>query len=1444
MADSLFDNRYRYDYIYPRGRSGETLRAVDTQAADRPVVIKRPAPNDAPPIRAGQEVSILNERRALSRLAGHPVLTELLGGGQFSIGGMTHQYIVVERAEGLIIADEVLRLAAQGDRLPQLEMLVIVDRLLDLLHTAHLREIVYNDVDAKHLFWDRDHYRLKVIDWGNTVFLEGDEITPQGISRQSDIFQAGELLYFMVTGGKRPDVPRDADADFRLDFGEDSDQVPARLQTIISRALHPNKRLRYQFVTEIRRDLGEYRGLLERERDASLTRIAERLRRNLSKSDLQSLTTALEQAILPDPGYPPAKQIRKEIHDRLQDLAVAANLDAVRIYLESGNWAHAIDILEELREQAGPQTSSRVHLLSEIGLLLLDALPEGQTPPAIGEAIGLLFDGELSEAAYLLLTDPHQDGAIRKLQWLLAERISANVPEILLLRPNLYRIELAIAALTQEGIALQEGRALIGEVNQLLDHPQETLAALRDQYRTVVDRLNLLNTLLSTVSVQHTLSERKLPLSALERAFNAAMALADNIHIIGKQAATSPRDAIAALDNNRQIDPLSRFWDEISHLLDRLYKVLQSYQTFVPAADGSDLELWFKRTEGELQGFQRNLFDDLISSMVDGVKTAGVAWETYAAATLQGDRGGALIALGKAIDGINALSPTLSGWLNQVRGIIETTQYIERHALYGGLGRALADGWEAFDRSRLADAERLGQHAYEIARSEGERFAAQRLRELSRLTRDWVERNAALNAGRTKETLKAIEALYRPDEIKARDHFNAQMPSKETYLKAVNRGLIEVFSRHSTAAPRLLAANYVLLGTLDAHEDLLEDTAFWREAALRTLGEGGARHLIVRTLDDFTDRRRDLKRISDLLNSLHSPQSLAQLEKIRRLVEENPQAKTVSGAILSVREFELAIRDWAEGEFRPAGLKLENALKGVQEAEQTADIPLSHYREWLTRLGQGAAELTVAARSLRQAIERRPDQPDPTIRDAHHKIAQVSIELVGPEIAANLMQWRDTYERFLAVYVDQNLRRTQRLERFNELFRAMFIDRQPAYPIYRHWFELTQRAPEYPAPPTDEPTPRLQEGVNEVEIESPKPFERSKYLDPEGPPPARISLRLVIGIGVVVLLVIAIIGILIVTNNRSTDNPLIGLALTISATPTPTDGIALTPTPTDAIAAVLTDEITPTETTPPVEIDLITPTRFLSATPDPSTATPTLTATLEPPTATLTPTETFTPSITPTITPTPTATLPTQGLQGAQNLLELIPNLQTDEITWTPEQFSLGTRGEFWRLGEGGDTPGSEIQIFYGPEVFNRFYGNNAPSRLRWTQATMSLLTANPTLPAEEVYFGLGLRHADQEALQVGLYIQVQSLTVINVYQRIGDEGELTFVSQQAVNFVTARLRLDRDLNSGNITLTLNGNPIGNPIPLGTGDAPLLPMLFVQDGGVVVSVTDWQVNLR
>ncbi|NJL95250.1 MAG: serine/threonine protein kinase [Anaerolineae bacterium] len=196
---SLFDNRYRYDTIYPRGRSGETLRAYDTQAEDRPVVIKRPAPQDAPPWRAAQEISILNEKRALERLSGHPVLTELRGSAPSARWPFLHLHCDGPRP-GEIIGEWVLALAPQNNRLPELETLLLVDRLLDLLNLAHEQQVVYNDVDAKHLFWDRDAYRLKLIDWGNAVFLD-DPAHPANITPATDVYQVGELLYFLYQGG-------------------------------------------------------------------------------------------------------------------------------------------------------------------------------------------------------------------------------------------------------------------------------------------------------------------------------------------------------------------------------------------------------------------------------------------------------------------------------------------------------------------------------------------------------------------------------------------------------------------------------------------------------------------------------------------------------------------------------------------------------------------------------------------------------------------------------------------------------------------------------------------------------------------------------------------------------------------------------------------------------------------------------------------------------------------------------------------------------------------------------------------------------------------------------------------------------------------------------------------------------------------------------------------
>lgn len=1431
MADSLFDNRYRYDYIYPRGRSGETLRAIDTQADNRLVVIKRPAPNDAPPIRAGQEVSILNERKALTRLAGHPVLTELVGTGQFSVGGMPHQYIAIERGQGAIVADMVLELASHGQRLPELEMLIIIDLLLDLLHTAHAHDIVYNDVDAKHLFWNRDTYSLKLIDWGNAVFLEGDEITPQGISRQSDVAQVGELLYFILTGGRRPDIPRDAGDDLRLDFGDDSERIHSRLQSIVSRAVHPNLRSRYQTIAELRKTLAEYRAPLVRDRDTIINRVTERLRRDRSRDELNGLLSMLEPALTMDPGYPQSRELYREILARQQDLEVSADLDAIRIYMESSNWSRTVSLLDELRHKAYGENARLINLLLDFAMILHDENLK-PTPPAALDSIALIFEGHPEHAAHKLLIQGVEDERVRMLQWSLAERISAHVPEIHLLRPNLYRLDVALMQLATEGVPVTEPRAVLAEINVTLrampSSSAVSMAELRDSYRSVVDGLTALNTLLDAVSQGRSLPDRKLPFSTLERATIAAMALADNMHVIGKQAASSPRDATEALDHSRLIDPNNESWDIVQRLLNSLYELLGMYQTYVPTADGSDLEAWLKESQTDLAPFVARLFDEMLVGMVEGLAIAEQSWAAYENATIQGNRIGAITALAQATDAVGTISPTLAGWFNNLRTIITNTQYVERHALYGGLGRALADGWEAFDRARLADAEQLGKRAAEIARTDPQRFAAGRLQRLAEITRNWVERNGVNDPKATKAALVAVERLFLVDENTLRENFTSQMPNKEIYLKAMGKGLVELYSRSSTAAVRILFMNYVLLGVLDAHEDAMGDADFWYEAAVKSLENFGLRHTAARALEEFIARRRDIAAGAELINQVVDSRALAALDSICKQLEANPHAKILTAGIHSLRELQAALRDWSDGEFRPAGIKLENAINAVNEIEQAASITLTPYRAFLMELQSGSAELHTKARQMIQIIESRPEEAQEIIRTTHRRQFELTRQLLGDDQSETLRQWRDTYESFLAVYTDTSTRRSAKLTRFNELFRAMFIDRHPAYPLYRFWYNVTEQAPEFPAPPTSEPTPQITE-IPETE------FQDAPASEPSVRRRIPLTAVLIGGGGVLLIVVLILIG---AASNQNGAAP--GIAVTISDTPEN----EATPDTSQTVSQNLTITETPPPVSPSAPSDFITPTLLPLAadvteapTSIPPTETPTLTYT---PSPTDTPSPTPTASDTPTRTPTSTPTLPPQGLQGRQDLLTLLSTRVTD-YPWNSEVFSLGTDGTFWRLGVGGETGGDTITIALPPEMLELYYGNNATSRITRVEATLTLTTFNPPLILDnKVFFGLVFQDANDPANVAGLQIRLVEPGIIGLGQRI-DSG-VQAIGQRAVNAAAGRVRLERDLSTGMVVILFNDEQLGQPIQLSA--ANVVPALFVKDGGVIVSVTNWLITLR
>jgi len=1450
MAESLFDNRYRYDYIYPRGRSGETLRAVDTFENNRKVVIKRPAPNDAPPIRAGQEVSIVNERRALQRLTGHPVLTELLDDGQFFVGGMAHRYIVMERAEGIIVGDEVLELhASGGERLPELEILVIADRLLDLLQQAHQQDIVYNDVDAKHLFWDRETYTLKVIDWGNAVFLEGDEVTPQGISRQTDVYQAGELLYFLVRGGRRAEVPRNADEDFLLDFGEDTDRIHSRLREIISKALHPNKRYRYPSIKALQDDLAAYREPIEQNRNEIVDNVAAVLQRgNLSKSELRTLRAQIEPALVQDPGYPAAVAAHVEIVDKLRDLSVEADLDAVHIYMQNGNWQRAAEVLRDLRDKAGTQTRNLIGLLLDICVILIDS-SINPIPPRIYEAVEQLFENQTAEAAKTLLDEaPVDDDSA--LQWQLAERISSHIPEVLLLRPNLYRLTSALRQIATEGYSVAEVRSVLEQVDNSLDviaNGSIDLPSLRDGYRKVVDLLTTANPLLQTFAMQHELSNRRLPLSSLDRALNAAMALADSMHVIGRQATASPRDAQNALQLSRTIDPTNPLWDDLEDVLRRLYDFLQTCQTYVPSADGSDLEAWLENTRDKLRPYMNRLFDDMLVGMVRGVERAYEAWRTYQRVVIHGNKDAALTELDIASRSVNTISPALSTWFRQLRNVVEGANYAERHALPGGLGRALADGWQAFDRGKLTDAERLGQQANEIARTEAAHTAARRLQQLSKITREWVDRNGVNDEQRSADLLAAVERLLTPEETQLLREFETRMPSIDTYLKSMGKGLLNIYENVSTAALRLLFVYYIAQGALDAHEGRLDDGEFWIEAAVKTLPRAGRRHVALRELEEHIGRRRDLETAAAFFDRISGPEILPELETIRRRLENNVQSKLLASGIRSLRDLETALRHWDDADFRAAGTRIEQSIKALDDVEKTTGLSLEAYRQWLMALMQTAADLLVQVREMRAIVNRKPDQLDENLGRILRHLVDVTEEVLGAQYAPTLRQWRDTYEQFVEIY-HADERRSRRLERLNEFFKAMFIDQHPAFPLFRHWYSVLEQQSEFAAPPTDNPTPHEEfDDIPEIE------YRGSRYADEDDSKSRSGIPRLVIfgGIGGVVIVLLIIAGVVLSDNNKQQA----GIEVTISPTSERTDDIlAAADVTEDATELNLaapgpTEEpeetVDPAETATAFSTPTIEPTSERIITLEPSeTPVPTTTDT---PTATPTiPTETPSPTLTPSMTPTaqpPSATpLPEGGLTGTQDLLNIFRRLDRDDLPFNPELFSPQEVG--YRLGVGRQTPGDEIRIVPPERLLEDVFGNNATSRIRSMEAEILLLTINPAeLEAEEAtaFFGIAFESAN-DGNNVGLQIDIVSSNAINLVAI--NNNNRNFLRQRSVSSVIVRLRLDRDATNGDVSLFINDEPIGSRIPFIEAEEPVLPVIFVKDGGVVLSINSWRVILR
>jgi hypothetical protein len=58
------------------------------------------------------------------------------------------------------------------------------------------------------------------------------------------------------------------------------------------------------------------------------------------------------------------------------------------------------------------------------------------------------------------------------------------------------------------------------------------------------------------------------------------------------------------------------------------------------------------------------------------------------------------------------------------------------------------------------------------------------------------------------------------------------------------------------------------------------------------------------------------------------------------------------------------------------------------------------------------------------------------------------------------------------------------------------------------------------------------------------------------------------------------------------------------------------------------------------------------------------------------------------------------------------------------------------------------------------------------------------------------------------------------------------------------RLRLERDASNGSVVTFVGGNQLGSAISFVGAQDPILPALYVKDGGVIVNITRWTITLR
>jgi len=272
VQEPQFLGRYQVLEEIGRGAMGIVYKGVDP-AINRPVALKTVRLDLAVPPAEKEELRgrLLREAQAAGQLSHPNIVTIYDVGSQGDI-----HYIAMEYLRGYTLERAVVKKMSLNYKI----FAKLMIQVCDALEYAHSNELVHRDIKPANIMV-LDNFRVKVMDFGiarvahsnmtqtgialgTPSYISPEQLAGHGVDRRSDVFSLGVVMYEILSKEK----PFTGDTINKLIFNilnekprrlTDIDKnIPDVFNQICMKALEKDPTKRYQYASDLSRDLKEF----------------------------------------------------------------------------------------------------------------------------------------------------------------------------------------------------------------------------------------------------------------------------------------------------------------------------------------------------------------------------------------------------------------------------------------------------------------------------------------------------------------------------------------------------------------------------------------------------------------------------------------------------------------------------------------------------------------------------------------------------------------------------------------------------------------------------------------------------------------------------------------------------------------------------------------------------------------------------------------------------------------------------------------------------------------------------------------------------------------------------------------------------------------------------------------------------------------------------------